>query len=121
MVRGLPVIVSGCKNVFKEIQRQALIPSKSIQCAHSVVFIQEAFQIQPVDYPSSYNGVWAHIPLLLTSTPKSFPPGSFPAILPQNCSDPGDCCDQGLDPAFLLAEPYTIGLSPLMQPIQIPL
>lgn len=93
MVQGLPVMVSGCKNIFKEIQRQAPIPSKSIQCAQSVVLIQYAFQIQPVDYPSSYDGVWAHVPLLFISTPKSLPPGRFPAILPQNCSDAGDYCD----------------------------
>lgn len=33
----------------------------------------------------------------------------------------GTVVTQGLDPAFLLVGPYTVGLGPLIQPVQIPL
>lgn len=34
-VQGLPVIVSDCKNIFKAVHRQTLIPSESIQPTQS--------------------------------------------------------------------------------------
>lgn len=40
-VQELSMIVSPCKNIFKAMHRQALIPSESIQYWQSVVLTQE--------------------------------------------------------------------------------
>ncbi|TRZ12585.1 hypothetical protein HGM15179_014507 [Zosterops borbonicus] len=58
--------------------------------------------------------------LLLTSTPGPFPLCSFPATLSQPGAA-GVVVAQGQDPALDLVEPHTIGLSPWIQPVLIPL
>ncbi|RMB95395.1 hypothetical protein DUI87_28116 [Hirundo rustica rustica] len=64
-------------------------------------------------------GPWAHPgsrSAAGTSTPRS-----FPATLSQPVALPGAAVTQGQDPALGLVEPHTIGLSPWIQPGQIPL
>jgi len=52
-----------------------------------------------------------------TNTLGLFPPGNFPTSLPQACST----ATQVQDPALSLVGSRTIGLGPLIQPVQIPL
>ncbi|RMB96519.1 hypothetical protein DUI87_27007 [Hirundo rustica rustica] len=64
-------------------------------------------------------GPWAHPgsrSAAGTSTPRS-----FPATLSQPVALTGIVVTQGQDPALGLVEPHTIGLSPWIQPGQIPL
>ena len=63
---------------------------------------------------------WAHVHPLLISIPRAFSSQQ----LPRHSAQPGAAgavVTQGQDPALGLVEPHTIGLSPWIQPVQIPL
>ena len=63
----------------------------------------------------------APVQWLLTSTPRPFPPGSFPAALPQPVALCGVAVTPAQDPALSLVTPHTVGISPSVQPAQSPL
>jgi len=59
---------------------------------------------------------------LLTNTPRSFSfRTAFQPLLPKPVALYGVVVTEVQDPAPGLVEPHTVGLSPLIQPVQIPL
>lgn len=57
---------------------------------------------------------------LLTSTPRTFPPGNFLDTLSPACRASGHCCDQVLNLVLGFVEPHFVGLGPSIQPAHIP-
>ena len=88
----------------------------------SLVLLTVLFLIQTrmlLAFFATWVHCWLTLRWLLISTPDHFPPHSFPVNLPQACSDTLGCCDQCV--GLGLVEPHTVGLSPSIQPVQVPL
>ncbi|TRZ25745.1 hypothetical protein HGM15179_001331 [Zosterops borbonicus] len=72
--------------------------------------------------PMAFLATWAHSWLMFSCcqpVPSGpFPPGSFPATLPQPVAVFGVDMTQGQDSALGLAEPQTIALGPSIQPVR---
>ncbi|PKU43084.1 hypothetical protein llap_6600 [Limosa lapponica baueri] len=73
----------------------------------------------------AFLATWAHCWLmfsrLATNTPRSFSARQLQPLCPKPGALPGVGGTQGQDPALGLVEPHPIGLSPSIQPVQIPL
>ncbi|TRZ22311.1 hypothetical protein HGM15179_004772 [Zosterops borbonicus] len=72
--------------------------------------------------PLAFLAIWAHtgsVQSLLTSTPRSFSKGNFPATFPQPVGLHGIVVTQVCDPGPGLVGPHTTGHGPLIQLLQI--
>ena len=85
----------------------------------TLFLIQARMLLAFLGHPST---LLAHVQPSVNLHPQGpFPPGSFPATLPQACSAVWGCCDPSAGLALLLVELHTIGLTQTAQPVQIPL
>ncbi|KAK4828336.1 hypothetical protein QYF61_025805 [Mycteria americana] len=87
-----------------------------------LVLLATLFLIQAIGLLGHLGTLLAHIQLAVNQHPQVlFRQAAFQPLFPKPVALHGVAVAQVQDPALGLVEPHTIGLSPLIQPVQIPL